>query len=130
MSENAVVADNQQGTLRQAQGMGLRQVGWDTSETTRQTPVTKKEIIAYLNGAIHDATLNKGKRVRFGQKNKQWLEHLKVLLDRIENLKIILEKLGINVGRVHNPSKRVNPDYWRIFILADSHLAFARIIGS
>src|SRR3989344_737871 len=203
MSENAVVADNQQGTLRQAQGMGLRQVGWDTSETTRQTPVTKSEIIAYLNGAIHDATLNKGNRVRFGQKDIRWLEYLKVLLKnigcnswiykegrtrnlyvletlckdldfklnattlkskrekmfyirgffdaeggtpvnsgrfyiqlvqknfgKIKNLKILIEDLGINVGKMHNPSRRVNPDYWRIFIRADSNRKFAEIINS
>lgn len=195
MSDKAVVADNQQGRL----WLSAR----EPSETTRQTPVTKSEIIAYLNGATHDATLNKGKRVRFGQKNRQWLEHLKVLLGRIgwnswiykegvrrnlyvletlcneldfklnalslksrkerifyirgffdteggipknlgrfyiqlvqknftkiDNIKFILEKFGIKVGKVHNPSKDVNPDYWRIFILADSHRKFAEVIGS
>jgi len=76
MSENAIGAENQQGSLS-------NKIGNDPSETTRRTPTTKYQIIAYLNGAIHDATLNKGKRIRFAQKNKQWLENLQDLLRRI-----------------------------------------------
>lgn len=79
MSENAVGAENQQGRLQRRLTVGLV----EPSETTRQTPVTKSEIIAYLNGAIHDATLNKGKRIRFGQKDRRWLEYLKQLLQNI-----------------------------------------------
>ncbi len=52
--------------------------------------------------------------------------------DRIEleKVKLILELLGITCGKMHNPSVRVDPDYWRFFVRTRSHLAFASQIGS
>lgn len=190
-------AGNQQETkLRRRVG------GVGSSETIRQTPLVKKEIIAYLNGAAHDASLNKHTRVRFAQKYQDWLVTLQVLLEKLNSrgwiyregknrdvyvletvnsdicfdydprfrskaekiaylrgffdaeggvprtrdrfyiqlvqknkekillVKQILEELGIAVGKVHNPSVRVDPSYWRIFVRAQSHSAFARTIGS
>ena len=195
MRENVSSADNQQATRFIISG--------EPSETIRQTPLAKYEIIAYLNGALHDATLNKGKRIRFSQKNKQWLENLQVLLkkinynswiykegknrsvfvletlcrdldfkfnpsrlksysekifyvrgffdaeggvphtkdrfyiqlvqknlEKIKQLKSILKDLNIESGKIHNPSKRVDPDYWRIFISAKHHQKFVKIINS
>ena len=195
MSDKVAVADNQQGRLRWKIG--------EPSETIRQTPRTKLEIVAYLNGAIHDASLNKGKRIRFVQKNKQWLKNLQLLLqkincnswiykegkdrnvyvletlckglefgldpiclktknekkfyaqgffdaeggiprtngrfyiqlaqknqDKIGKLKRLLEDLGIESGKIHNPSWRVDPNYWRIFILTRDHKKFAEIVNS
>jgi intein-encoded DNA endonuclease-like protein len=184
--------ENQQGSLS------------DPSETTRRAPFARKEILAYLNGAIHDATLNKGKRIRFAQKNKQWLKTLQRLLKSIscnswiykegknrkvyvletlckdldfrfnsENLKNnkvkifylrgffdaeggiphkksgrfyiqlvqkdlgkikmikrLLADLRIKSGKIHNPSRKIDPDYWRIFILAENHKKFAKVINS
>ena len=49
---------------------------------------------------------------------------------KIKALKQILQKLRISTGEVHNPSRRVDPDYWRIFVSARSHKRFAEIIGS
>jgi hypothetical protein len=40
------------------------------------------------------------------------------------------EELGIACGKVHNPSKKVDPRYWRFFIRAKSYEDFAKIIGS
>lgn len=48
----------------------------------------------------------------------------------IEKIKKYLEQIGISCGKVHNPSKRVDPDYWRFFIRAKSYNDFSRIIGS
>lgn len=194
MSNKVVGAGNQQGRSR---------YNGKPSETIRQTPFAKSEIVAYLNGAIHDATLNKGKRIRFSQKSKKWLEILQLFLKRIncnswiykegknrnvyvletlckdlnfgfnpqhlngyrekifyvkgffdaeggtpnkngrfyiqlvqknrakiEKLKNILKDLDIETGKIHNPSKRVDPDYWRIFVSAKSHKKFAEIINS
>ncbi len=200
-SENVTGADNQQGSFP------FETKGSNPSETTRRSPfiytLNKKEIFAYLHGAMHDATLNKGNRVRFGQKYPKWLETLKDLLclvevnswiykegkDRnlyiletvckdldfafdpknlstkgekiayirgffdaeggiphnneefyiqlvqkdlrkMEAIKEILIKLGISCGKIHNPSIRVDPDYWRFFISRKSHREFASIIGS
>lgn len=193
MSENAIGADNQQATSVVIEG---------ASETIRQAPFTKGEIIAYLNGAIHDATLNKGKRIRFAQKEKGWLGILQRLLkvlgynswiykegqkrnvyvletlcpkpdfhfdpsefsakekvayirgffdaeggiphngkrfyiqlvqknfQKIFLLRRLLENLGIKSGAIHNPSKRIDPNYWRIFVRTESQKKFAEKIGS
>src|SRR3989344_5930438 len=197
MSKNAFSAENQQGSLFN------KKVENDPSETTRRTPTKKYQIIAYLNGALGDASLNKGKRIRFSQKNKQWLVNLQSLLkqinckswiykegkhrnvyvletlckyldfafnpsqlknaveksfyikgffdaeggiphtkdafyiqlvqknlDKIEKIKLLLSDLGIESGKIHNPSKKVDPDYWRIFISTKHHKKFAEIVNS
>lgn len=176
---------------------------FDPSETTRRAPYSKEEIQAYLQGALHDASLNKGKRYRFTQKGVEWLSFLKILftqlgyrswiyregsrevytletlaqfLDfkfdplilnsteeqagyirgffdaeggvphgtqarfyiqlvqkdqiKIEKLAKMLDALGISCGKIHNPSKRVDPNYWRIFVSSKSHKNFVKIIGS
>src|SRR3989344_3246697 len=53
----------------------------DPSETTRRTPFP--EIEAYLQGALHDASLNKRKRYRFTQKGTEWLTALKYLFAKL-----------------------------------------------
>jgi len=49
---------------------------------------------------------------------------------KLEKLKHILKTLGIKTGRIHNPSKRVDPDYWRMYIPADDQKRFVQKIGS
>ena len=180
-----------------------REVHKDPSETTRRSPYSKEEIRAYLLGALHDASLNKGKRYRFTQKGKEWLAFLQVLFTKlgykswmyregtrdvhtletlaafldfkfdplllptmaeqasyvkgffdaeggvprglqakfyiqlvqkdrtkIEKLVAMLKALGIETGKVHNPSVTVDPNYWRVFVSTKSHKDFARTIGS
>lgn len=196
MSDKVTSAANQQGRLSDAYQK-------EPSETTRQTPCEKLEIIAYLHGAMHDASLNKGKRIRFAQKNKQWLETIQQLLKRINcnswiykegrnrnvyvletlcadldfafnpcclntikekisyvrgffdaeggiplndgrfyiqlvqknfekmaYLKNFLESINIGCGKIHNPSRKVDPDYWRIFIRAKDHQKFVKTVSS
>ncbi len=65
MSKNVSGADNPQGSPLTILD------SYDPSETTRRAPSTKKEIIAYLNGVAHDASLNKKRRIRFVQKEKK-----------------------------------------------------------
>ncbi len=200
MSENALSADNQQGSFRKFAN--------NPSETTRRTPfksgvLSKSEVYAYLHGAMHDASLNKNKRIRFGQKYPEWLDTLKDLLmsvgvnswiykegkdreyyiletvckdlhfsfnpttlttegekiayvrgffdaeggipqnggkfyiqlvqknlPKMEALKNILADLGIYCGKIHNPSKQVDPNYWRFFVSTKNHKEFSSIIGS
>jgi hypothetical protein len=52
--------------------------------------------------------------------------------DRVELTKVrdILVGLGINCGKMHNPSVKVDPDYWRFFISIPCNTLFARCIGS
>jgi len=175
----------------------------DPSETTRRSPFSRKEIEAYLQGALHDASRNKRTRIRFVQKGSEWLDVLKDLLavlgykswmyregkdrevyalettarfldfdlnpmgldereqaayirgffdaeggiprrrqskfyiqlvqkdpKKIAKLKTMLAAMNISSGVIHNPSERVDPDYWRIFISTKSHCQFVQIIGS
>jgi hypothetical protein len=41
-----------------------------------------------------------------------------------------LERLGIRCGRIHNPSSRVDPNYWRFYVLGSSHEDFICRVGS
>ena len=198
-SENVTGADNQQGSSLSYKS--------NPSETTRRSPfksdLLKSEILAYLHGAMHDASLNKKNRIRFGQKYPEWLDFIKDLLmsigvnswiykegkdrnyyiletvckdldfafdpntlktegekiayirgffdaeggiprtndvfyiqlvqkdfEKMEMLKKILLDLGIHCGKIHNPSKKVDPNYWRFFVSRKSHKNFASKIGS
>lgn len=86
---------------------------------------TEKEQIAYIRGYF-DAEggvpkqLNHWMYIQMCQKNK---EELKQICS-------ILNTLGIHCGKIHNPSQKVDPDYWRFFISRRSHNDFIRIIGS
>ena len=48
----------------------------------------------------------------------------------LEQLRSFLVHDRIACGRLHNPSKRIAPDYWRFYVAAGSHLAFIRRVGS
>jgi hypothetical protein len=48
----------------------------------------------------------------------------------LEGVKRILEDVGIRCGRVHNPSARVDPNYWRFYVLSESRQSFIRTIRS
>jgi intein/homing endonuclease len=76
MSDKASSAVDQQATLSFF-GTG------ESSETIRQAPLSKREIKAYLLGAIHDGTLNKGKKIRISQKGNEWLKILQQLLKKL-----------------------------------------------
>lgn len=197
MSDKASSAVDQQATLSHF-GTG------ESSETIRQAPLSKREIKAYLLGAIHDGTLNKEKRIRISQKGTEWLKILQGLLkklgynswiykegkdrkvyvletladfldfnfdplrlktkkekigylrgffdaeggiprtekgkfyiqlvqkdkEKLEKIKKLLEDLRIKTGKIHNPSKRIDPNYWRLYVLKESWQRFMRVIGS
>ena len=49
------------------------------------------------------------------------------------SLEVVLEILGsweISCGRIHNPSQRVDPDYWRFYVRRRSQERFMRLVGS
>ena len=45
-------------------------------------------------------------------------------------VKGILEDFSIWCGKIHNPSVKVDPEYWRFYILTRSHRDFAQKVGS
>jgi hypothetical protein len=50
--------------------------------------------------------------------------------DDLASLRDTLICEGIKCGTLHNPSWRVDPDYWRFFIRAESHRDFMSLVGS
>ncbi len=49
---------------------------------------------------------------------------------KIALLKKLLLDLDILTGKIHNPSKRVDPNYWRIYVRRQSILKFVSVVGS
>ena len=45
-------------------------------------------------------------------------------------VKKILEELNIRTGILHNPSHKVDPNYWRFFVRASSYRDFVEKVGS
>lgn len=79
----------------------------------------------YIRGYFDaEGGIPRSKKVRFylyfAQKNYQDLREVRGYL----------EELGISCGRIHNPSKKAGPDYWRFYIKARSYSDFARVIFS
>jgi len=58
--------------------------------------------------------------IQFSQKNK----------DELNKLSEVLGENGIRCGKIHCPSSKVDPDYWRFFIACQSHQDFIQKIGS
>jgi len=85
----------------------------------------RKEKIDYLRGFFDaEGGIPRNEKARFYiqlvQKNKGKLGKLKMLLD----------SLGIKTGKIHNPSQSVDPNYWRMYVVAKSHLSFLEKIGT
>ena len=53
------------------------------SETTRQHPLSNKEIKSYLLGALHDGTFSSNERFRISQKGTEWLKVLQKLFGKL-----------------------------------------------
>jgi hypothetical protein len=87
--------------------------------------VTEGEAAAFIRGyfdAEGGLPADVGARfyVQFVQKSRADLTYVRDLLSR----------LGVWCGRIHNPSGRQDPDYWRLYVLAASHGRFIRTVGS
>lgn len=58
--------------------------------------------------------------IQFVQKNQE----------NLSQVWAFLSALGIKCGMIHNPSARVDPDYWRFYVLASSQPPFVSWISS
>lgn len=86
---------------------------------------SKKEKRAYLRG-FFDAEGGTPKN----SKDRFYIQLTQRDKIKIIKIKKILYELGIRTGKIHNPSMRVDPNYWRIYVLANSQKLFLREIGS
>jgi len=48
----------------------------------------------------------------------------------LEEVRNFLLELGISCGVIHNPSRRIDPNYWRFFMSSKSYRDFSNKIGS
>ncbi len=86
---------------------------------------TRQDVVDYVRGyfdaegGIPSNPFN-APYIYFAQKNRRDLEEVRGYLLR----------LGISCGRVHNPSRGVDPKYWRFYISRQAHRRFAKIVGS
>ena len=86
--------------------------------------LNRNEKIGYIRGFFDaEGGIPHNKEARFYiqlvQKNKQ----------KLIDIKKILSELNINTGKIHNPSVRVDPDLWRIYVLSNSKDKFVKIMG-
>jgi hypothetical protein len=87
--------------------------------------LSDEERIAYVRGYFDaEGGVPQSATARF---YVQFTQKDRVELDKV---KTILENLGIACGKLHVPSVRVDPDYWRFFVRARSYRTFAILIGS
>jgi len=86
---------------------------------------SNKAKLAYVKGYF-DAeggipkTIKQWFYIQISQKNKPELQIVKK----------ILEENGIKCGKIHIPSVKIDPNYYRFFVSRQSHKNFAKIIGS
>ncbi len=86
---------------------------------------TRDDVIDYVRGYFDAEGGVPSRRsnqpyIYFAQKNFQDLRRVQQYLSG----------LGIHCGRIHNPSWRADPDYWRFYISRRSHRRFAQLVGS
>lgn len=86
---------------------------------------SRGEICAYIRG-FFDA---EGGTPR-NSNDKRYIQLVQKDYAKNALLKHYLENLGIQSGKIHNPSKKVDPNYWRIFVSMPSIPAFISQIGS
>jgi hypothetical protein len=87
--------------------------------------ISQQEKIDYIRGYFDtEGGIAKSSKVRyyiyFAQKDFKDLKELKKYLTEI----------GIACGKIHNPSIKADPHYWRFYVRAKSYYDFAKIIGS
>ena len=86
---------------------------------------TRGEMIDYVRGYFDaeggiPSVPSSEPYVYFAQKNRRDLE----------GVRRILIRLGIACGKIHNPSRREDPNYWRFYVSRRSIRRFAELVGS
>jgi hypothetical protein len=84
-----------------------------------------EEKIGYVRGFFDaEGGIPKDKKARF------YIQLTQNDKEKLEKIKKLLNDLGVKTGKIHNPSKFVDPDYWRVYVSANSQNLFLERIGS
>ena len=80
---------------------------------------TEKEKINYIRGFFDaEGGVPKNQNARF------YIQLVQSDREKLVKIKKILSGLKIETGKIHNPSHSVDPNYWRMYVLADSQKTF------
>ncbi|MDP2864560.1 MAG: LAGLIDADG family homing endonuclease, partial [bacterium] len=86
---------------------------------------TEEEKIGYIKGFFDaEGGIPRDEKARF------YIQLVQNDREKLVKIKKVLNDLKIEAGKIHNPSQSVDPDYWRIYILAKSQQVFLRKIGT
>src|SRR3989338_11004482 len=98
---------------------------WLSRSFNPETLQTVAERIAYIRGYFDaEGGIPQQRDARF---YVQFVQKNRGSLERVQRL---LEPLEISCGKLHNPSARADPDYWRFFVRAQSYERFVQLVGS
>ncbi|KKU82937.1 MAG: LAGLIDADG homing endonuclease [Parcubacteria group bacterium GW2011_GWA2_47_8] len=87
--------------------------------------ISKSDQIAYIRGFFDaEGGIPQKGQARF------YIQLVQKDYKKLQIIKDWLTALEIGVGKIHNPSARVDPHYWRMFVRTHSHQRFMSIIGS
>ena len=97
----------------------------ETSWWDPKQPVTDGEMAAFSRGYFDaEGGVPRNPNDRF------YLQFVQKDLADLSGLRDDLIALGIQCGRLHNPSVRVDPNYWRFYVRTSSHRNFCAWVGS
>jgi hypothetical protein len=112
-------------TYREGATRKLYVVEFSKSFLHDATIISKRDKIEYLQGYFDtDGAVSQSSSVRF------YLYFCQKSYQDLYQAHCFLLELGIQTGKIHNPSRMVDPNYWRFYISSRSHKQFIEIIGS
>jgi intein-encoded DNA endonuclease-like protein len=86
---------------------------------------SEEEKIGYIKGFFDaEGGIPRSEKARF------YIQLVQNDREKLVKIKELLDDLKIGTGKIHNPSQSVDPDYWRMYVLAKSQQTFLRKIGS
>jgi hypothetical protein len=111
-------------TYREGKTRDLYVVEFSRSFLKSERLRSRRDVIDYVRGYFDTeggvSSDAQSPYVYFAQKDRKDLEELHGFLISLE----------IEVGRIHNPSRRVDPEYWRFYLRRDSLRKFVELVGS
>ena len=103
-------------------GCWIAETGWTATPLNLDTAGEKR---AYIRGYFDaEGGIPRSPADRF------YIQFVQKDLVDLNNVRDLLLELGISCGVVHNPSHRVDPNYWRFYVLSPSREEFVRSVGS
>ena len=111
-------------TYREGRTRELYVVEFSRSFLESHRVQSRRDVVDYVRGYFDAeggvSSDSRSPYVYFAQKDRRDLEELYAFL----------VSLGIEVGKMHNPSRRVDPDYWRFYVRRRSLRRFSDLVGS